>query len=871
MEETIKTHPFGRTDQFAIAKQLEGLQEKFQVLNRDELAVHLRTSLAELDNYRSSWFPEILSLLLHLSDRPALQPQQDQIVRQKPIEVEESFCWSELDPSGTAYYDDEIWEDVDYGARSSEDDISTVSSEALAPRILPQNSIALEEDYVIPDELFSSGEDEDLITSVKDVQFWRGENNQAILRKETKYSRQITELQVVRETVFMLQGLPTSLFRRINNSIDVDRRYALAHSSNETLSSLLRSFTLVGSKIDILRQFTKVPQTIPYVQSFLRGIEDILYRFDTFLSNAQARYLSLTSTVTISLIQLLEDVRRESRLILSLVDLVSSINDDASAQSVRCLDLLYDLVCMTQAVGDDKEFQSLAELFFACFESYMRPIRLWIELGHLDSGDDAFFILENRKDRDLRALWYDWYTLDETYRLPNAPRFLHHVAHKIFMTGKTMVFLRHLNAVPTELECSGKTALTFEDIFPCHSSSSLSLLFSVQLESAFEKLIDTNHFAASSLLQSVLDQQCGLWASLQALEYIYLCKDSSVSGTIDYKIFEAIDRGRGAWNDRFLLTELAQGAFSPIQPLIDPSRIIVRSSKVSHQDPAVQNRSVTILKALSFDYILPWPVANIITKDAILTYQRISIFLMQIRRAKYVILKQRLHYRDATGRSPDRRNNALGYALRHNMLWFLNVLYGHITDLVITTSTNSLWKDLSSSKDIDSMIAVHCSYMSSIKDQCLLSKNLAPLHEAIINILNLCVRFADIQAIHSGDDQLGQTPKTSSASLRKGNNRLTYEQDQSGEDEDEDKDEDEEEEDNTENEDDGDSDIKQGNTTGITPQGYYPHQLRELKDQFDRLVAFVTAGLKSMGRVDGQPSWEFLAERLEWRKEYLVH
>lgn len=857
MEETFKSHPFGRTDQFAVAKQLEGLQEKFQVLNRDELALYLRTSLTELDNYRDSWFPEVLSLLLLLSDRPALQPRQDRTVRQKPIESEEALSWSELDPSGAAYCDDEeIWEDVDYGAESSEDDISTVSSEAPAPRVLPQNSIALEEDYVIPDELFSSGEDEDLITTVKDVQFWRDENYQAVSRKDTKYSRPITELQIVREAAFMLQGLPTSLFWRNDKSIDVDRRYALAHSSDEALSSLLRSFSSIGARIDVLRQFTKIPQSLPYVQSFARGIEDLLHNFDTFLSNVQAQYLSQTSTVTVSLIQLLEDVRRESRLILSLADLVSSISDDASTSSVRFLDLLFDLTCLTQAIGNDEEFQSLAELFFACFEPYMRPIRLWVETGQLDSGDEAFFILENHRDRDLRALWHDWYTLDETYRLPNAPKFLHHVARKVFTTGKTMVFLRHLNAIPTEIGCSDKAALTFEDIYPRHCSSSLALPFSVQLESAFEKIVDTKHTSASNLLQSVLDQQCGLWMSFQALEYIFLCKDMSVSEIIDYKIFESIDRGRGAWNDRYLLTELAQGAFSSLGSLIDPSRIVVRSAKVSHRDPAVQNRSVTMLKSLSFDYVLPWPVANIITKKAILTYQRISTFLMQVRRAKYVILKQRLQYRDASGQTPDRRNNALGYALRYNMLWFLNVLYGHITDLVITTSTNTLRKDLSSAKDLDSMIAVHRSYMSSIEDQCFLSKNLLPLHEAILKLLDLCIRFADIQAMLDGDNQLDLTTNARNAKSGKGHHRHTSEENSSDEDEDEDEDETEY------------GDLEQ-NTADLLQGTSYPQQLKALKDQFDQLIAVVTAGLKSVGRVDEQPSWEILSERLEWRKKHL--
>lgn len=771
---------------------------------------------------------------------------------QKPVQVEESLSWSELDPAGTAYCDeDDIWEDVDFRSGSSEADISSVSSEPSAPRIQPQDSIVLDEEYVIPEEVFSPGEDEGVLVSIKDVQFWRPETNSALSHKE-KYSCPITELQIVRETIFMLQGLPTSLFWRHHDSVEVDRRYALAHSSNEALSYLLRSFSVIGAQVDILRRFIETPQTIAYVQSFVRGIEDRLRKFDAFLSKAQAQYLTPNSTVTVSLIQLLEDVRRESRLLQSLADLVSSISHDIPAQSVQCLDLLYDLLCMTQAVGDDSEFKSLAELFFFCFKSYIRPIRLWIETGQLDSVEGTFFIMENSKSRDLRTLWHDWYTLDEASRLPNAPKFIQQVAHKIFTTGKSMVFLRHLEAVPTDIEHLGKTTLTFEDIYPHGSSSSFALPFSVQLESAFEKLIDANNSVTSDCLQTALDQQCGLWTSLQALEYIYLCKDMSVSGNIDHKIFESIDRGRGAWNDRFLLTELAQHAFSTVQPLIDPSRVIVRSSKVSQQDPDVRNRSVNMLSVLSFDYILPWPVANIITKDAISTYQRISTFLMQIRRAQYLIVKQRLQYSsNTTGKVSDRRNNALGYATRHSMLWFLNTLYSHITDVVISTTTSSMRKDLSSSKDIDAMIAVHRAYISSMEDQCLLSRNLVPLHEAIINLLDLCVRFADLQAVHYGENQIDQTNTVT----RNGKpSRKVHDEDQSDSD-----DEDEDE----------DDDFEQGNTTrNIHSQASsYPQQIRSLKTEFDQSVGFLTAGLKSVGRVDGQPSWEILAEKLEWRKE----
>ena len=765
---------------------------------------------------------------------------------QKPVQVEESFSWSEVDPAGTAYCDeDDIWEDVDFRAGSSEDDVSSVSSEISVPRILPQDSIALDEEYVIPDEMFIPGEDGGVLVTVKDVQFWNPENNTALYHKEN-YSRPITELQIVRETIFMLQGLPTSLFWRSGDSVEVDRTYALAHSSNEALSYLLRSFSAIGAQVDILRRFITIPQTIAYVQSFVRGIEDLLRKFDAFLSKAQTQYLTSTSTVAVSLLELLEVARRESRVLLSLAGLVSTISHDVQTQSVRCLDLLYDLVCMTQAVGDDNEFHSLAELFFFCFKSYIRPIRLWMETGHLDSVEETFFILENGKDRDLRSLWHDWYTLDETSKLPNAPRFLHQVAHKIFTAGKSMVFLRHLEAIPTDIDRLSKSTLSSEDLYPHHSSSSFALPFSVQLESAFEKLIGANHSVISDWLQAALDQQCGLWTSLQALDYIYLCKDMSITGNIDHKIFESIDRGKRAWNDRFLLTELAQHAFSAL-PLIDSSRVIVRSSKVPPQEPDIQSKSVKMLNVLSFDYILPWPVANIITKNAISTYQRISTFLMQIRRAQYVIVKQRLQYpRNSSEKNPNTTHNALGYAVRHSMLWFLNTLYGHIVDVVISTTTSAMRKELSSSKDIDTMIAVHRAYISSMEDQCLLSRNLVPLHEAIINTLDLSVRFADLQAVLYGDNQLHQTRSNKYS-------RRQHDEDQSDSDSDEDE----------------DGELDQRNTTHIIPtQGTsYPQQIRSLKNEFDRSVGFLTAGLKSVGRVDGQPSWEILAEKLEWRKE----
>jgi gamma-tubulin complex component 5 len=37
--------------------------------------------------------------------------------------------------------------------------------------------------------------------------------------------------------------------------------------------------------------------------------------------------------------------------------------------------------------------------------------------------------------------------------------------------------------------------------------------------------------------------------------------------------------------------------------------------------------------------------------------------------------------------------------------------------------------------------------------------------------------------------------------------------------------------------------------------------------EFERHLAFVIAGLKSLGRVDGEESWDILAGRLDWKRK----
>ncbi|OJD13418.1 hypothetical protein AJ78_06127 [Emergomyces pasteurianus Ep9510] len=869
VDKTLKQNNAGRTDHLDVARKLDGLQEKFQVLNNDALSDALHSRLDELSQRRAHRAPEALSLLLELSDRPATYSKvEDLDLLQRPASPL-PLTWNDIFASDPPTDEESLWQSIDYAALSTDDELSSVSSGVSIPRIVPQRPKAPLDDYTAPESSFLPVEDETLLLRIQSLELWRSKvaDTGQQLSDDDLY---LTEFQVIRETIFMLQSLPTTLFWYLDGSVEVDRRFRLHHASTVAFGNLLRSFGALGAQLHVIRQFSKLPQNLQFMQMFQREVDLYLTKFNKMLSNLEAEYSGIVESSGLSLLRLYSYVYEETYLLRELSDLIKKLEDPSSDEPFQCLDLLYDLVCSKEACGDDTNYQHAARIFFKCFEVYARPIRLWIETGQLDKTLGSFFVSGSGKQlTDLRTLWHEWFILDEIQGRLYAPDFLRPAARKIFTTGKSMIFLRSLGIDPEVLEAPKSMNFSYEDIFSSDSFSPL-LPFPVLLERSFDRLIDANHAFASDLLRKKLDEQCGLWISLEALEYIYLGKDMSLSSIIDHEVFDLIDKGIQSWNDRFFLTELAQGTFGRLA-CIDPSRLIIRSKQIGLRDFEHHCRSVQILKAIAMDYILPWPVANIITKHSLSAYRRVSTFLMQLRRAKFVVERQRLLRSLQAETADDKKDIVLGYSIRHHLLWFLNVLYAHLTQLVICSSTASMKVSLSKAKDVDGMIAVHQSYTSSLEDQCLLSPNLSPIYQAVISLVDLCIHFADIQVSRHGDNQfdLGNSRSFRSSTGRRyrasgsvhhygarpSQSRSRHSESSSVED------------DSGEDHADDSMMVDEGNLTSISfLETSYRKRLLGVKDKYERLCSFITAGLRGLGRVDGHQSWEILAEKLEWRK-----
>ena len=865
-------HPYARTNQFDVVARLDGLQEKFRILNQESLADALRDRLAEVDRVPHEWTPEILSLFLQLSDQPAQKSKVKDLELLKPPEPPPPLTWSDILADDPLDDEDGIWSTVDFAAKSSEDEGSIVTPDR-SVQDLKDSSVGfdIEEDsalvqaYIVP-------EDNNTFVEVLEAQFWTtkatiSREHAEKLHNPNSLERlwQVTELEAIREVLFMLSGLPTSLFYSEKSvNISVNMKYALHHSSESTFHHVLQSFAVTGTKLNRLRGWAIKKQDVALVQTFRAALEERLRDFNSILSEMQSRFISSQREVVVSLLALQNQAHSAARPLLQLSELVAELERTGKGEPFRFLELLFDQASLNQASGDEEGFIYLAEMFFQCFQTYLRPIEHWMDAGELDDNSATFFISMKGEITQPSSLWSKQYQLlTTTSGHLLAPKFLHAVGKQIFNVGKSVVFLKRLGFFEEPSSRDYVQGLSLNHDSTCLSDSSNSLIpFSEHFNLGFDNWMQSKQQNSLSILRDRLYSQCGLWTTLDALEYIYFFKDGALSTTIAVALFNRIDRNIQSWNDRYILTELFRGVYGSLES-INAGKLSIRSTPGGYRD--LQNRrcSVKTLGSISVEYNIPWAVANIVRKPSTLIYQRISTFLLQIRRAKHLLERQRLlttHQSSLNDTNCDeRKENSHIYALRLRLLVFTTTLYTYLTESVLASSTADMRKAMAAAQDVDAMIAVHESYITHLEAQCLLSKKLAPIHQAIISLLDLAILFSDTQASYNGERLADQTNRSvlSTASSqrwrRRSRRRSTKDRAPASSSEDDD---------DADNEEEGTNEVDTSYVS--TAETSYVDRLRKMREQFERLYGFVSVGLQAVGRTGGEPCWEVLAEKLAW-------
>ena len=843
---TLAEAKSSRVNQFHVRDRLDGLVEKARILNNDPLADALHHRLVELSTRSSRWTPEVLSLLLALSDRPVHDTKIGDLVLLEPPSSPSALTWSDILADDPLDGEDDIWDNVDFAADDSDEEGVPEADELdVAEPISDPNWLDLDSTEAKLDDLIQP-QDDGALREIMDAQFWR---QQAVTSTMDQLGRNkapmmtLTELQAVRETTLMLLGLPTSI-GTVNDrgNVFISPSIRIRHVSHESITDLLQSFAEIGGKLRKVRSWSERKTAVPLEQRFQVATESRLLEVDHGLNKMQVRFLEPQSQISPSLLQLHDEVCSISRLMQQVHDIVVKLESRPNAElSFNILEHLFDRTCANQSIGDEDGYEYMAKLFFECFQTYLRPIRRWMEMGLLSNQDQVMFIGKLQEDVPLVSLWRDQYHLiyDTNAKL-HAPKFLHVKAKRIFNTGKSVIFLRNLGygEERSREDSLNARAMTYESVCQPAESGMVSP-FAELFDMAFDAWITGSHHSASLILHTKLESECGLQRSLDALEHIYFFRNGALSTNVAFKLFERIDRGGLQWSDSFALTELFHETFRATACINIECLGVLSVKNTTGRDPLRVKRSMGTLEDLQITYSLPWPIANIIPVKSLKIYARIFVFLLQIHRAKYLLQMRRL----PRSASPTVDRDILHlYGLHHRLLWFTDVILSYITDMVLSASTIGMRMDIGRAEDVDAMITVHEAYLSLLQDRCFLTEQKGPIHQAIISLLDLTVLFSDVQSLyvsrieepHGVSEALNMTRTARHQSVH------------------------------------SDSDEDEGNnqldTAGehslFKPEVANTDRLGSMSDTFGQLHGYISAAVHGLSKTNSVPCWEMLSSSL---------
>ncbi|CAM1508433.1 Fc.00g052810.m01.CDS01 [Cosmosporella sp. VM-42] len=834
----LKPNQYLRTNQFEVEKNLNGLEERFRVNGREALADALAEKRAILEQTPSKWHPEILFLLLDISDQPTFNSKlSDLDLLISGVDAPEpQFRWEEIAKEDGWEQDADIWErpikysdssdDEDYGEdATSESGVSSASSDGSAVETRATSLI------IHPENIAE-------FNLVRRAQEWRNESPPT---DSSGHARKVpvTEFHIAREVMFMLQGLDTTLF---GNDGSVDPAFQMAHLKWETHKALISHFSEAGRQLYVLRRFIAQSQSSSHLQVFHDSVASRLRDFDKAISEIQRPFVAPKDHAVVSLLSIKGKLAPSLEPLCSLSSIVAQVLDVPNSGAFRYLELLFNEASLAQLAGRLAVYEFFARIFVECFNVYLRPIRLWMDEGRLLPGDKIFFVSEAPTKVPLPKIWRDQYRLRQTKDGNlHAPKFLQPAALKIFNAGKNIVVLKQLRRfAASTFKSEGEEPPLDYDVI-CPAGFELAP-FSDLFDAAFDRWIQSKYNATSSTLRNALFEACGLWTALDTLQYLYFMSDGAATESFSNNLFGKLDALLPGWSNRYTLTSTAQEAFSL---LLDSTRLSMNVSPNGLRLSALEARDSVgaALPTIKVNYRLAWPVQMILSEESVSHYQAIFTLLLQLRRALYVLHKQKLlecYWTD--DENWDERS--LYYSQRSNLLWFCTTIQTYFATLVLAPNSSKMRHDLTEAHDVDAMITIHAAFLKRVIDEACLGSRLTPIRQCLLDVLDLAIKLEQAESSNA-KKQAEEMQELSLLSPAKegtpASKGARYVRDS----------------------DDEDSDEELPQAELDKP---YVVVLREIKSDFDRHLRFICGGLRSVARAssDAQSAkWDILAEMLQ--------
>lgn len=761
-------------------------------------------------------------------------------LRPPDIFVEKTWKWREL-VREEPLLRDKIWKNINYAVESSEDEPWSDSEEEKDS--VAETTESSVEDYTARPEDLALPISSLALESLKEDQFWKKVKLKPANIVDAYFDRPepvaISELHAIRETLFMLRGLPTSIYLSeltVSSRVDLTlpeetlfekiimkpvEGFSLSTLSKSVLYATFTLFASFGATLAFLRTWKPMHNRDPLMRRIHQEISEHVQAFDSFLTTLESKYQEPKFDVVVSLAGIQSEVTAQMSLYQHLERL---IQENKKWVPYRWLEALFASTTLAQTSGNMKMYASMGNLFFSCLSVYLRPLRKWMEDGELSPD----FFIKQSADTESKLSQWERYTVSlDTDRNPQGiPKFLKAAVARILTSGKSVVVLKKLGRYDAMRETwsTEEPALTFEAV--CGGGATGLMPFEELFDEAFGKWVTAKHHTTSSMLRKCLFEECGLSTSLDALERIYFLSDGATSTVLADSIFARLNTAKNAWNDSFTLTELLRETIGLTEGVVLENLRVSSTPLAADADTA--RRTVKSLASIQVVYRLPWAVSLIVRPATLSTYRKIFTLLLQIRRASTILtISRHLSTSEPAGY----------FLVRNKLLWFTRTLYNYLTSMVLVPNIKTMRREMAEADDVDKILASHNSFIKRLRDQLLLGKRLELIHKTILQVLDLAITLEDARE-KNADPDMALREKTEK-------DNASHSEFESSDDEDED------------DKDELMSDLP------ARPEMSYSQTLRHLIAEYERLSHFITAGLRGVARTGKEEMWDVLAEMLE--------
>ncbi|KZT50429.1 hypothetical protein CALCODRAFT_188828 [Calocera cornea HHB12733] len=610
----------------------------------------------------------------------------------------------------------------------------------------------------------------------------------------------INEVDALREVFLALQGLDNNLLvihpgtEREPPTVDIrPSAPRLLHLTSRTYLSLLSTFASSASIPLRLHHFFKTiasgrdkkqPKAISRTaEAFAEAAELQIQVFQSWCSSKEQALCAAQGgngpSMAVSLLNLSHELEDRISVLELLVDVADKVEkfvrpaqndfdlmvqDDFGlaplALSSSLLDLLFAAYKTQYTMANEDDAKRLLQIFLATAQPIWHATIDWLQEGKagetmydedgLESEDSGDFFI--RHDAEILMsdpiFWssaYDFHTLESQGKKPSIPAFLHSMTSQILGAGKARALL---NALGIEYGASHQET-RLSDVL-AHSRA--ELWEPRDLEATVTEHLLPQCALSQAQLYGVVVDTCQMWQHFAVIEDVYLFRRGDLMNDLANVIFDRLET-RHTWFDYHALN----AAFRDLLATRSESRIDASLLRFWYTKPRedAAARMTRCLSGLSVTYEVPIPLLYLLTPETLQKYSTVFVLLMQVRRAKRLIdgivvrrgLRKHVDLWEESA-TEDIKNF---FAFRSKLSWFLNTLTSFIYSTVIHAQLQSFHSTLKASRSLDDMINVHDAHLERLSTKCLLSESTNSLHKAVINILDIALRFGDCYTALSGE------------------------------------------------------------------------------------------------------------------------